>query len=66
MKVPLWGWIVWALLGFGLELLALTDASPNDTLTATIVKLVPAWLVFMLIGWLGWHFAQAYRSRQQR
>ncbi len=53
-------------MGLGLELLALENVQPNDTLTATIVKLIPGWLAFMLIGWLVWHFSQAYRSRRQR
>ncbi len=65
MRVPVWAWIVWALLGIGLELLALSNVDAGDTLTDTIVKLIPGWLLFMFLGWAAWHFTAAYRSRRR-
>lgn len=54
-------WIGWALAFGFFEWRGLQH--PNDgvpTLTETVHKWVPGWLVFAGIGWLAFHFAQTY------
>jgi len=53
-------WVIWALAFVVLEGIALFNDEPNDTLTGTITTHVPGWLLFMGIGWLGWHFIVSY------
>ena len=57
-------WALWAAVGLVLEAVALANGVPNDTLTGTITSHIPAWLVFMGIGWLGWHFTVSYLNRK--
>ncbi len=66
MKIPTWAWLIWAVLGLALEGVALVNGVANDTLTETIVRSIPGWLVFMGVGWLCWHFLQSYKIRHGR
>ena len=60
MKVPRWAWVVWILAFVVLEAIGLFDGIMNDTLTETLHHSVPGWLVFMFLGWLGYHFLLTY------
>jgi len=55
MKVPVWLWITWALFGLVLEMVAVFNNVPNDTLTATLLML-PSLAVWFGLGWVGMHF----------
>jgi hypothetical protein len=56
-----WIWLLWVIVGLILEGVALVNGRRNgDTLTETIRRTLPPWLVFMGIGWLGWHFVATY------
>lgn len=53
-------WILWGIIGVAMELFALFNGVPNDTLTGTITSAVPGWMVYAGLGWLGWHFMVSY------
>lgn len=65
-RIPRWAWLAWAGLGGLLELVALTNRSPNDTLSALVVWFVPAWLGAGILGWLAWHFGIGWVHRALR
>lgn len=60
-------WIAWGATFGTLEGIALRNKQPNDTLTGTITKYLPAWLTSMVLGWLAWHFTVSYlNSKDER
>lgn len=65
-RVPRWAWGAWAGLGAVLEAIALTNGRENDTLSALVVWLVPAWLGAGALGWLAWHFGIGWVQRYLR
>jgi len=58
-------WAVW-IVGFvvleGIAILDNNDATP--TLTEVVTRFVPGFLLFMGIGWLGWHFIASYHEHK--
>ena len=65
MSIPAWAWLLWALAFVVMETVALLNATPNDTLTATIARYVPPWAFFAALGWASWHFAYSYINRKK-
>ena len=59
MRVPGWAWIVWALGGVVLEVLALANGLTGDTLTENILIALPGWVIYSLLGYGLWHFRKA-------
>lgn len=62
-RVPRPLWLAWIGLGVVLEGVALANGVADDTLSALLLA-VPAWLGAGLLGWLGWHLAQAWVYRR--
>lgn len=62
-RIPRWLWFAWLALGGLLELVALANGVPDDTLSALLLA-VPAWLGAGLLGWAAWHFAQGWVYRR--
>ena len=63
MSIPVWAWAVWALVGFAMEMVALFNSHPGDTLTATIVNHVPTVWVLAAAAWVLAHFTEAVRHK---
>ena len=59
MRVPGWAWVIWAMGGLVLEVLALANGLTGDSLTENILIALPGWLLYSLLGWLAWHFRRA-------
>jgi hypothetical protein len=51
-------WAVWAVFGFGLEMLALYQHNDKalPTLTHVILWHAPRWVLAGALGWLAYHF----------
>jgi hypothetical protein len=63
VSIAVWMWAVWILVGFAMEMTALFNSTPNDTLTGTLVNHVPgAWLL-LAAAWVSAHFAEAVRHK---
>ena len=57
-----WYWAVWIATGFAMEMVALFDKRPNNTLSAFLVNHVPvAWLL-LGIAWLAVHFSTRHKG----
>jgi hypothetical protein len=61
--IPFWVWLLWAGIGLGMEIFALFNSTPNDTLTATIVNHFPGAWVAAGAAWVGVHFASALKDK---
>ena len=59
MRVPGWAWLIWAMGGFVLEVLALANGLTGDTLSENILIALPRRLIYSLLGWLAWHLRKA-------
>jgi len=59
----LWG--LWVLMFLVLEGYAVFDGHPNDTLTQTVLHVVPWELILVFLGWLVLHFtSRVWRNRR--
>jgi hypothetical protein len=63
MSIPFWAWGLWALVGLGMEIIALYNSTPNDTLTATIVTHFPGTWVLLAAAWVLAHFTSAEKNK---
>ena len=58
-----WLWLIWALVGLGLEVVSILTISSGDTLTEVILLSFPAWVVWLGLGWLTIHFGRRLLKR---
>lgn len=56
MSVPAWLWLLWVLMGLTLELIAVFNKKPDDTLTQTILHHTPGIAVLLAVTWVFLHF----------
>ncbi|MGH7339827.1 MAG: hypothetical protein ACREKH_04985 [Candidatus Rokuibacteriota bacterium] len=64
MKVRWVFWVFWGLIGLALEVVALANEVPNDTLSGTVSSHVPAWIAWVGVGWLAHHALVIYLNRR--
>ncbi len=59
-KLPRHTWLVYFIIGLGLEGWAVANGWRNgDTATETILATIPGWVIYAVLGWLMWHFRRA-------
>lgn len=69
MSVPRWAWWAWVLGFVVLELVALLNGTPGDTLSGLVQALIAdyPWTASLFaagLGWLTWHWLVDDRSRR--
>ena len=51
-----WLWAVWIAVGFTMEMIAVFDSRPNNTLSAFLIQHVPVPAIMVGLAWLTVHF----------
>jgi hypothetical protein len=63
--IPAWAWAAWIVIGFVMEMVALFNDHPNDTLSAFLVQHVPGVWIMAGIAWLAVHFLTRHKGRMR-
>jgi hypothetical protein len=53
-------WLIWAAVGFVMEMVAMFNKNLDDTLTQTTIRHTQGWMLAMVLGWLAWHVMVSY------
>ena len=68
MKLPHispWAWAAWIAVGFTMEMVAVFNRHPNDTLSAFLVQRVPVPALMLGIAWLAVHFSTRHKGEMR-
>lgn len=60
-----WVWAVWIAVGFTMEMIAVFDSRPNNTLSAFLIDHVPVAWIMLAIVWLAFHFVTRHKGRMR-